>query len=694
MSTIPVMTPVKKGALLNSATMRRYVTVALSLLVVLSCFLSYISYPVPAYEGYDSAAAAVQAADVYQKDLQAYYDNVALRDSTEQNIDGVLQPAFDSANAKLKELQSANPVDEAALAAAQAEADTAKTALTDGRKVLTGLQNLIAPVPVQDPVPADSKLLKYADDLQTRDETRVLIEKSLQPAYDNAAAKLESMKNAAKPDEAAIQKAQTEADAALETLDSAKTKLSKLDSLTPPMAVSDASLVDTRAEVIADYGVSGFAVIGRKLAAANALGAVWTLIPGMILIAMLAVLSLLNAPMKIRKPAALFGVLLFCFSALRIETAGAKELGSIAKGYSFGPGYILGIIASLLLLFSAMFEGKNFDFSIKSIKRFASDKAIYLVLLTLVGAIAAVNPKFLTTSTFINIVQQSSTRLIIAMGMSFVIIGTGGVDLSACRVVGMTAVISASMLQNADYSRIFFPGLPQLPVIGPFVLAVFIALLFGLVNGVIVAKLNVPPFIATLATMVIVYGANSIYFNLPPNNSQPIGGLRDDFTYLGTGKIYGFIPIIVIIALVVCFLVWFLQNKTVFGKNVYAIGGNREAAKVSGINVPLTVIIIFALAAALIGMAGVLEAARTGGATNNYGVGYELDAIAACVVGGVSSSGGVGTVGGVVSGVFIFQVINYGLTFIGVDPYWQQIIKGIIIASAVALDIRKYVNKK
>ena len=694
MSTIPVMSPEKKGSLLNSATMRRAVTIVLSLLVVLSCFMSYISYPVPAYEGYDSAAANIEAEATYQKDLKAYYDNVALRDTTQQNIGDVLQPAYDSANIKLKELQSASPVDEAAVAAAQAEADAAKTALTDGRKVLSGLQNLIAPVPVQDPVPADSKLLKYADDLQTRDETRVLIEKTLQPAYDKAAAGLETLKNAAAPDEAAIQKAQTEADAALEALESAKSKFTKLENLTPPMTVSDASFVDTRDKVIADHGISGFSIIGRKLAAANSLGAVWTLIPGVALIAILAALSLLNAPLKFRKPLALLGVLLFCFSALRIETSGAKELGAIAKGYSFGLGYSLGIIASVLLLFSTMFEGKEFDFSIKSIKRFASDKAIYLVLLALVGAIAAINPKFLTTGTFINIVQQSSTRLIIAMGMSFVIIGTGGVDLSACRVVGMTAVVSASMLQNADYSRIFFPGLPQLPVIGPFVLAVFIALLFGLVNGVIVAKLNVPPFIATLATMVIVYGANSIYFNLPPNNSQPIGGLRDDFTYLGTGKVYGFIPIIVLIALVVCFMVWFLQNKTVFGKNVYAIGGNREAAKVSGINVPLTVIIIFALAAALIGMAGVLEAARTGGATNNYGVGYELDAIAACVVGGVSSSGGVGTVGGVVSGVFIFQVINYGLTFIGVDPYWQQIIKGIIIASAVALDIRKYVNKK
>lgn len=634
MSTIPALTKQTKGALVNSPALRRIITFVLALLVVLSCFFSYISYSVPVYQGYDNAAALKDAESAYKNDLAAYEGNIKLRDETSKNIDEVLQPDYDAANAKLKELQGASPADEAAVAAAQAEVDAAKAALTEARKVMSGLQNLIAPVPVQNPVPADSKLIKYASDLAAGKEA------------------------------------------------------------TPPMAVSDVSLVDKAEEVLADHNVSGFAVMGRGLTAANALGAIWTLIPGVALIGILAVLTLMNVPEKYRKPMALLGVLLFCFSALRIETAGAKELGAIAKGYSFGSGYSIGLIASVLLLFSVLFEGKNLDFTWKNVKRFASDKAIYLVLLVLVGAIAAVNPRFLTTNTFINIVQQSSTRLIIAMGMSFVIIGTGGVDLSACRVVGMTAVISASMLQNADYSRIFFPNLPQLPVILPFLLAVFVALLFGLVNGVIVAKLNVPPFIATLATMVIVYGANSIYFNLPPNNSQPIGGLRDDFTYLGTGKIYGFVPIIVIIALVVCFLVWFLQNKTVFGKNVYAIGGNREAAKVSGINVPVTVIIIFALAAALIGMAGVLEAARTGGATNNYGVGYELDAIAACVVGGVSSSGGVGTVGGVVSGVFIFQVINYGLTFIGVDPYWQQIIKGIIIASAVALDIRKYVNKK
>jgi len=579
--------------------------VLLAVFVLLTLFFPYITYPVPAYDGYDADAALVQAQADYEADLQAYHDNVILHDETQRQINDVLQPAYNEASAVVEALEASGTADEAALAAAQATEDEAKTALTDARKVLAGLQNLVAPVPVQDPVPASKN-----------------------------------------------------------------------------------------EETTAAYQITGLELIAGALAAADSLNVMWTLVPSLILIALGLILTVAKAPLKFRKPVLLLGAVLFCFSALRIETAGNKELGSIAKVYGFGWGYNVGIVASLLMMFSVLFEKKEFGLSFKSLSKFASDKAIYLVLLALVCAIAIINPRFIATDTFINIIQQSSTRLIIAMGMSFVIIGTGGVDLSACRVVGMAAVVSASMLQTSDYSRLFYPNLPQLPVILPFLLAVFIALLFGLLNGFIVAKLNVPPFIATLATMVIVYGATSIYFNLPPNNSQPIGGLREDFTYLGTGKIYGFIPIIVIIALIVCIAVWFLQNKTVFGKNVFAIGGNREAAKVSGINVTLTVIIIFAMAGALIGMAGVLEAARTGGATNNYGVGYELDAIAACVVGGVSSSGGVGTVGGVVSGVFIFQVINYGLTFIGVDPYWQQIIKGLIIASAVALDIRKYMNKK
>ena len=147
------------------------------------------------------------------------------------------------------------------------------------------------------------------------------------------------------------------------------------------------------------------------------------------------------------------------------------------------------------------------------------------------------------------------------------------------------------------------------------------------------------------------------------------------------------------IAVVFTIAIWFVLNKTVFGKNVYAIGGNREAAVVSGVNVFKTIMGIFILASFMYGVGGVLEAARTAGATNNYGDGYELDAIAACVVGGVSLNGGIGTVGGIISGVLIFTVIQYGLQFIGVSPMWQQVIKGIIIAIAVAIDLSKYRRK-
>lgn len=223
-------------------------------------------------------------------------------------------------------------------------------------------------------------------------------------------------------------------------------------------------------------------------------------------------------------------------------------------------------------------------------------------------------------------------------------------------------------------------------------IAVAAGTLFGIINGLIVAKFKVPAFIATLSSMLIIYGANSIYFNMAPNNSQPIGGLRSDFTYLGSGSI-GFMPVIIIFAAVVSVIVWIILNKTVFGKNVYAVGGNPEAAAVSGINITKTLVGLFGLCGFLIALSGVLEAARTGGATNNYGSGYELDAIASCVVGGVSTTGGVGTVSGVIAGVIIFSFINYGLTFVGVNPYWQNIIKGLIIVSAVSFDIRKYVKK-
>jgi len=335
--------------------------------------------------------------------------------------------------------------------------------------------------------------------------------------------------------------------------------------------------------------------------------------------------------------------------------------------------------------------------SIKSVKNFGLQYAIYFVFIALVLIITIKEPSFLSLNNFRNILAMSATRVIFAMGMGAVLI-TGGVDLSAGRQVGLAAVLSASLLQSLDYSRRMYPDLPVLPLIVPILIAMVACGLFGFLNGIFVTKLKVPAFIATLGTMVAVYGATSLYFDRPPYGAQPIGGLDRRFSALGTGYI-GFdgiysIPYIVIIAAFVTFITWVLFNKTTYGKNIYAIGGNAEAARVSGVNVTRTLIAVYTIAGILYGLGGSLEAARTGGATNNYGNGYELDAIAACVVGGVSNLGGIGTVPGIVIGVLILSVINYGLTFINMSPYWQQIVKGAIIVAAVALDIRKYLTKR
>lgn len=328
--------------------------------------------------------------------------------------------------------------------------------------------------------------------------------------------------------------------------------------------------------------------------------------------------------------------------------------------------------------------------------KFLSQNVIYLVLVVLVGAITLYSPNFLSFTSFRDILIQSSPRIIIALGSAMILI-TAGCDLSAGRVVGLTAVVSASLTQLPDYPRPFFENLPALPLIVPILVAIVVGACVGLISGLIVAYLRIVPFIATLGTMVMTFGLCSLYFDLPPNNSQPIGGLRPEFTAIGTGAVdlgVVSIPYIVIIAAVISVVMYIVYNKTVLGKNMFAIGGNPQAAVVSGINVATTLVIIYVLAGALYGVGGILEAARTGGATNNYGNMYELDAIAASVVGGVSITGGVGTVPGIIAGVLIFTVINYGLTFVGMSPYWQLIIKGLIIVVAVAFDVRRSVAKK
>ncbi|WP_411677638.1 galactose/methyl galactoside ABC transporter permease MglC [Caproicibacter sp.] len=391
-----------------------------------------------------------------------------------------------------------------------------------------------------------------------------------------------------------------------------------------------------------------------------------------------------------RKFAAVFMAAGICFA---IFGAILGLLLHIKKIYDL-PGF-LAIIGACLFMYGVLQtfntgrKGEEVLFSRKSAKSFFLNYALIFALLVLIIIIIFIEPRFMKFDVLFDILAQSSIRLIIALGICITLL-IAGTDLSAGRMVGLAAVISTSMLQNPDYAHRFFPNLPQVPIILPILLAIFACGIFGAINGFLVAKYNMHPFIATLASSVSIYGICSLYFDMPPNNSQPIGGVREDFTNLAQTKLFDKVSILVPIAIAVTILMWIILNKTVFGKNIYAIGGNMEAARVSGVNVFKTLMGIFILAGVLYGFGGVLEAARTAGASNQYGYGYELDAIAACCVGGVSLAGGIGKISGIVTGVLIFTVIQYGLQFINVSPMWQQVIKGIIIVVAVAIDLSKY----
>ena len=331
----------------------------------------------------------------------------------------------------------------------------------------------------------------------------------------------------------------------------------------------------------------------------------------------------------------------------------------------------------------------------KQIVDFIVNNAIIFVLLILLIVIVIAEPSFISIRNFRNILSQASTRLIFALGVGGIIIAKG-TDLSLGRQVGLAAVISASLLQAPDYAYRMYPNLAELPIIAPILLVMLITAVFSAINGFVIARLKVDPFVATLAMMVIVYGVNSIYFDRPPYGAQPIGGLSDKFAEFAQGSINigSFaIPYLIIYATLITGLIWVLWNKTRFGKNMYAIGGNIEAATVSGVNVFKYLMMVYILAGLLYGLGGSLEAARIGSATNNTGNGYELDAIAACIVGGLSFNGGIGSVGGIIFGTLIFQVIAYGLSFIGINPYLQYIIKGLIIVIAVGIDSSKYRKK-
>jgi len=332
----------------------------------------------------------------------------------------------------------------------------------------------------------------------------------------------------------------------------------------------------------------------------------------------------------------------------------------------------------------------------QKIQDFLLNYSLYIVLGIMILAVIIKEPSFISLKNITNILSQASTRGILALGVAGLIV-LQGTDLSAGRILGFTAILSASLLQSVGYAARMYPSLPQLPIIAPLLIAAAVGGVFGLINGFGVAKLKVHAFIITLGTQLIAYGLSCIYIDRPPLGAQPIANFDERYTDFVTGtlKIGNVeIPYLIMYLIVIAVIMWFIWNKTKLGKNMFAIGGNPDAAAVSGVNLVLNIMAVFVISGILYGIAGFLEAGRIGSATSNTGINYELDAISACVVGGVSFSGGVGTIPGVLLGTVILQFINYGLNFIGVSPYLQYIIKGLIIILAVSVDVRKYLVKK
>jgi len=323
------------------------------------------------------------------------------------------------------------------------------------------------------------------------------------------------------------------------------------------------------------------------------------------------------------------------------------------------------------------------------------NNAMYIIIAIAVVYITIMRPTFLGIPSIVNIISLTAAKLPIALGIGGCIVLTG-TDISAGRVVGLTACISASLLTTVFK---VFPNMTSavpLPLVLLLVLAV--GALVGFVNGFSVAKFKLHPFIVTLSTQLIVYGVILMYLMRGVNNGQTLSGLADNYRTFVTGTLFSIggvaVPKYVLYSLILTVVMWIIWNKTTFGKNMFAVGSNEEAANVSGVNVTRTIIMVFMLAGMMYGITGFLDGARIASANANTGLNYECDAIAACVIGGVSFVGGIGRISGIVVGVLLLQIIFTGLNFLAVDANMLYIIKGLIILIACAIDMRKYLVRK
>jgi methyl-galactoside transport system permease protein len=332
------------------------------------------------------------------------------------------------------------------------------------------------------------------------------------------------------------------------------------------------------------------------------------------------------------------------------------------------------------------------------VSTFLLNYALYFILGAILIIVIIIDPKFASITNIINIIKQASTKGILALGVAGLIV-LAGTDLSIGRVMGFSAAITASLVQSVTYSARYYPGMTEpVNLLFPLFLGIAVAVAFSLINGFGAAYLRMHPFIVTLGTQLIAYGCTCIYIERQPSGTaQALSTFERNFLEkaAGTLTIGGIrIPYVVIYFLICAFIVHIIWTRTKLGKNMFAVGGNEEAARVSGVSVTRTIMLVYLMAGVLYGIAAFLETARVQSVGANTGINYELDAISACVIGGVSFFGGVGTIPGVVIGSILLQSINYSLYFLGVNAYLQYIIRGLIIIIAVAIDVRKYIAKK
>lgn len=308
----------------------------------------------------------------------------------------------------------------------------------------------------------------------------------------------------------------------------------------------------------------------------------------------------------------------------------------------------------------------------RRVRHLLKDYGIFIAFAALCAGLSAINENFLTLGNWTNILRQTSINGILAIGMTYVIL-TRGIDLSVGSILALSGLVAGSLVTGSE---------PHAAIVG-IAAGLAVGLALGAVNGFLVARLAVAPFVVTLGMLSVARGLTFIY-----NDGMPIANLSQDFRAIGQGMVGG-LPVPVIILGITFLIFWFILKYTTFGRYVYAVGGNERSAKTSGIGTRRVIFTVYAISGLLAALAGQILAARTTSALPQAGVAYELDAIAAVVIGGTSLSGGVGTLSGTLVGALIIGVINNGLDLMGVSSYYQQVIKGTIIVAAVLLDVSR-----